>query len=144
MSAVGMLRGVRAGLAPLAKTLLLQTGALTAFRRALPSRSLAILRYHAICGPEGYGYADPQICITAAAFERHVAYLARRYAILRLDDAVARIAAGDALPANALAITFDDGYADNLAAADPREVRRYRHLLHHRRLPRGRPALLAL
>jgi peptidoglycan/xylan/chitin deacetylase (PgdA/CDA1 family) len=117
VSAAGLLRHARAGVAPLAKTLMLQSGAFTAFRRALPSRSLAILRYHAICGAEGYGYADPQICITAAAFERHVAYLSRHYAVLRLDDAVARIAAGEALPDNALAITFDDGYADNLAAA---------------------------
>jgi len=117
VSASTVLRNVRAGVAPLAKTLLLQTGAYSAFRRALPSRSLAILRYHAICGPEGYGYADPQICVTAGAFERHVAYLARHYAILRLDDAVSRIAAGEPLPANALTITFDDGYADNLGAA---------------------------
>ena len=111
------LRRLRAGMAPAAKSLLLHTGAFSAFRRALPSRSLAILRYHAICGAEGYGYADPQICITAPAFERHVAYLTRHYSVLRLDDAVARIAAGEALPANALAITFDDGYADNLQAA---------------------------
>ena len=112
-----LLRSARAGIAPLAKTALLRTGGYAAIRALLPSRYLAILRYHAICGPEGYEYADPQICITPENFERHVAYLSRAYAVIRLDDAAARIAAGQPLPANAVALTFDDGYADNLAAA---------------------------
>ena len=108
---------IRAGLAPFAKSVFLYTGTYAAFRAVLPSRSLAILRYHAICGPEGYGYADPQICIAPENFERHVAYLSNAYSIVRLDEAAARLAAGEALPRNAVAITFDDGYADNLVAA---------------------------
>jgi peptidoglycan/xylan/chitin deacetylase (PgdA/CDA1 family) len=113
----GLLRAVRAGAAPLAKTALLKAGGYTTLRRLLPSRSLAILRYHAICGPEGYRYADPQICITPEHFEQHVAYLARHYRIVRLEDAARMLAEGAPLPANAVAITFDDGYADNLRAA---------------------------
>jgi len=120
----GLLRAFRAGLAPLAKTALFHAGGYAALRGLAPSRYLAILRYHAICGPEGYEYADPQICITPENFERHVAYLSRAYTVVRLDEAVARIASGQALPANAVAITFDDGYADNLAAA--RILERYR------------------
>jgi peptidoglycan/xylan/chitin deacetylase (PgdA/CDA1 family) len=112
-----LLRSARAGIAPMAKTALLHTGGYAAIRALAPSRYLAILRYHAICGAEGYGYADPQICITPENFERHVAYLSRSYSVVRLDDATARIAAGEPLPANAVAITFDDGYADNLQAA---------------------------
>ena len=108
---------IRAGLAPFAKSVFLYTGTYAAFRAVLPSRSLAILRYHAICGPEGYGYADPQICIAPENFERHVAYLSNAYSIVRLEEAAARLAAGEALPRNAVAITFDDGYADNLVAA---------------------------
>ena len=112
-----LLQSARAGIAPLAKTALLHAGGYAAIRTLVPSRYLAILRYHAICGAEGYGYADPQICITPENFERHVAYLSRAYAVVRLDEATARIAAGEPLPANAVAITFDDGYADNLGAA---------------------------
>jgi len=112
-----LLQSARASLAPLAKTALLHAGGYAAVRRLVPSRYLAILRYHAICGPEGYGYADPQICITPENFERHVAYLSSAYSVVRLDEAMRRIAAGDALPPNAVAITFDDGYADNLEAA---------------------------
>jgi peptidoglycan/xylan/chitin deacetylase (PgdA/CDA1 family) len=108
---------LRSTAAPYAKTALLRMGGYAALRRMLPSRELAILRYHAICGAEGYEYADPQICITPGSFERHVAYLSSNYHVVRLEDAVATLAAGAALPPNAVAITFDDGYADNLAAA---------------------------
>jgi peptidoglycan/xylan/chitin deacetylase (PgdA/CDA1 family) len=111
------LRRLRAAAAPAAKTMLLRAGGYTAIRRMLPSRRLGILRYHAVCGPEGYSYADPGICITPEAFERHVAYLTHGYTVLRLEDAVAALAARTPLPPNAVAITFDDGYADNLAAA---------------------------
>jgi peptidoglycan/xylan/chitin deacetylase (PgdA/CDA1 family) len=101
----------------MAKSTLLHLGGYGALRRVRPSQQLAILRYHAICGSEGFQYADPQICIDPANFDRHVAYLARAYSIVRLDDAAAMLRSGAPLPANAVAITFDDGYADNLEAA---------------------------
>ena len=60
---------LRARTAPLAKTALLRLGGYGVMRRVLPSRQVAILRYHAICGAEGHGYADPSICISPQAFE---------------------------------------------------------------------------
>ena len=114
---VGGAAALRAAAAPLMKTALLRAGGYAVIRRAVPSRQLAILRYHAICGPEGYGYADPFICVTPTNFERHVEYLSRAYTVVRLDEAARALAAGQPLPRNAVAITFDDGYADNLAAA---------------------------
>jgi peptidoglycan/xylan/chitin deacetylase (PgdA/CDA1 family) len=104
-------------MAPLAKKALLQLGGYAALRTVLPSHRLAILRYHAICGAEGYGYADPYICITPENFEQHVRYLTQAYAVLRLDEAVRKLAADEPLARNAVVITFDDGYRDNLAAA---------------------------
>jgi peptidoglycan/xylan/chitin deacetylase (PgdA/CDA1 family) len=113
----GSIRSLRATAGPLAKTALMRLGGYAAVRRLRPSRQLAILRYHAICGSEGYSYADPAICITPASFEEHVAYLTRAYAVVRLEDAVRALADEKPLPPNAVAITFDDGYADNFAAA---------------------------
>jgi peptidoglycan/xylan/chitin deacetylase (PgdA/CDA1 family) len=83
----------------------------------LPSQQVAILRYHAICGSDGYRYADPSICITPENFERHVAYLTRNYSVVRLEDTVRALTERQPFPSNAVVITFDDGYADNLAAA---------------------------
>lgn len=113
----GFLRRLQHDIAPIAKRLLFGIGAIGAVRRVRPSRDLAILRYHAVCGPEGHAYADPGICVTPEAFERQVAYLASNYHVLPLPEAVSFLRAGRTLPANAVAITFDDGYADNLPAA---------------------------
>src|SRR5262245_36779437 len=112
-----MLARARRNAAPALKTTLLATGCYAALRRIRPSRSLGILRYHAIFGPEGHRYPDPSICISPDAFERHVEYLAANYRVLPLPDAVMMLRNGKTLPNNALAITFDDGYADNLPAA---------------------------
>lgn len=114
---------VRRHLAPAVKTLLLRAGGYRTIRTLAPSRQIAVLRYHAVCGPEGYAYADPGICVSPAAFEAHIAYLASQYSVLPLPEAVSRIKLGKRLPANAVAITFDDGYADNLEAA--RVLNRY-------------------
>ena len=113
----GIAQRVRSQAAPAVKTALLRCGGYAAVRRLLPSRSLAILRYHAICEPGGYAYAAPGICISPADFERHVSYLASNYSVLPLPEAVDYLVSGRPLPRNAVAITFDDGYADNLAAA---------------------------
>jgi peptidoglycan/xylan/chitin deacetylase (PgdA/CDA1 family) len=112
-----MVRGLRRRVAPAAKRLLFGVGAYGAVRRLRPSRGLAILRYHAICGPEGDEYAEPSICVSPQAFEQHVAYLTANYVVLPLPEAVERLRTGSPLPANAVSITFDDGYADNLDAA---------------------------
>src|SRR5687767_6579040 len=110
-------RSVRSGLAPAAKALLFKSGALDVLRKVRPSDGLAILRYHAICGPEGYAYASPGICISPEGFDAHVAYLAANYNVLPLPEAVAALREHRVLPPNAVAITFDDGYADNLESA---------------------------
>jgi peptidoglycan/xylan/chitin deacetylase (PgdA/CDA1 family) len=112
-----VLAGLRRQVAPAAKAMLFRTGACAALRHLAPSRRLGILRYHAICTEEGYAYAEPGICITPAAFERHAAYLAANYTVLPLPEAVDRLRGRRPLPPNAAVITFDDGYADNLAAA---------------------------
>lgn len=122
-SLAGMCRSLRSAIAPAAKTWLLRSGAFEALRGLRPSERLAILRYHAICGPEGYRYASPGICVSPSAFERHVSYLKTHYAVVSLPAALEVLRHRRSLPDNAVAITFDDGYADNLPAA--RTLHRY-------------------
>jgi peptidoglycan/xylan/chitin deacetylase (PgdA/CDA1 family) len=62
---------------------------------------------------------------SAAQFDKLCAHLRARFEILPLSEAVIRLQQGS-LPAGALAITFDDGYADNLSIAAP--ILRKHHL----------------
>lgn len=54
----------------------------------------------------------------AATFERHMAFLKSEFNVLPLREACARLARRR-LPARAVCITFDDGYADNERVALP-------------------------
>lgn len=83
---------------------------------------LAILMYHRVV-PE----PDPLTDSTdAATFDAQMAALSRCFNVLPLEEAVMRLSAGT-LPPRAAAITFDDGYSDNLHVAQPILAR---HRLH--------------
>ena len=87
-------------------------------RLARPHRGVAILRYHAVCDPASCAITPrSDICVSPADFERHVAYVARRYRVLPLPEVADAYRAGRTLPPNVVVFTFDDGYADNLEAA---------------------------
>ncbi len=97
------------------KWLLFRLGLLPLIRWWWPRRDLAVLRYHAVCEP-GVTYASRGIAVTPKGFERQVRYLAKHYAVMPLEEAVACLRSGRPLPRNAVAITFDDGYHDNYTA----------------------------
>jgi peptidoglycan/xylan/chitin deacetylase (PgdA/CDA1 family) len=74
-----------------------------------------VLLYHRVADVS----SDPQLlCVTLEHFAEHVEVVAESYEPIRLQDLVAALRAGE-LPSRAAAITFDDGYADNLSAAKP-------------------------
>ncbi|WP_116709670.1 polysaccharide deacetylase family protein [Actinomycetospora cinnamomea] len=52
-------------------------------------------------------------------FDRQLALLARVANVVRLSDALDRMASGEPLPPRSVALTFDDGYRDNLDVAVP-------------------------
>lgn len=74
-----------------------------------------ILMYHRVAELA----VDPwQLAVTPLQFEQQMRWLRRHRAPMPLDEMVRRLAA-ETLPGNAVAVTFDDGYVDNLAAAKP-------------------------
>jgi len=73
-----------------------------------------ILTYHRV-----NDHHDPFLeAVTTDVFERHMAFIARTYRVLSVDELVDRAGEGR-LPRRALAITFDDGYRDTLTHAAP-------------------------
>lgn len=84
-------------------------------RRAVNGPRPAILLYHRVARPA----LDPwRLAIAPEDFAAQMDWLVARRTLMPLDAFVSALFAGT-LPANAAAITFDDGYADNLHAAAP-------------------------
>lgn len=82
--------------------------------RVMPPRPV-ILMYHRIATPD----RDPwELAVAPAVFDRQLQTLARRRRVLPLREFADRHVKGS-LPADAAAITFDDGYACNSGVAAP-------------------------
>lgn len=115
---------VRSLVAAVVKTALYRSGTLGLVRRVASTHSrLPVLQYHSVSDDGLYRAAS--IAVSPALFERQMAFLAARYRVISLDEVVDCIERGRSFPRRAVAITFDDGYRDNYAAALP-------ILLHHR------------
>lgn len=85
----------------------------------LVRRRVLSLCYHVVsdCPPAHIRHLFE--CKGTAAFEADMAYLARYYTLLRYEQ-VAEVQIGhDAAPANALLVTFDDGYAECFTTVRP-------------------------
>jgi peptidoglycan/xylan/chitin deacetylase (PgdA/CDA1 family) len=82
---------------------------------------MTILTYHRIGerNTEGDFYDPQMISASPAGFEWQMAYLSRHFTVLSLDEIIERFHAGNPLPINLAAITFDDGYHDNYSLAYP-------------------------
>jgi peptidoglycan/xylan/chitin deacetylase (PgdA/CDA1 family) len=107
-------------MARIATRVLHHSGLLSLARLARAHARGVVLRYHAITETtEPVVYAAPDICLDVAAFRTQMAFVRRAYTVVPLDALVDAIVGGTRLPARALAITFDDGYADNRRLAFP-------------------------
>jgi peptidoglycan/xylan/chitin deacetylase (PgdA/CDA1 family) len=107
-------------MARVAKRVLHHTGLLGLARLARSHARGVILRYHAVTDTGApVVYAAPDICMAVDAFRLQMAFVKRAYTVMPLDELVTAVVRGGRLPARALAITFDDGYADNHRLAFP-------------------------
>jgi len=80
--------------------------------RLHPTPRVQILTFHRVNDDD-----DPFMpSLPTTVFAAHMAYLARHYRVLPVEELAAGLHAGG-VPRNALAITFDDGYRDNLTHA---------------------------
>jgi glycosyltransferase involved in cell wall biosynthesis/peptidoglycan/xylan/chitin deacetylase (PgdA/CDA1 family) len=83
-------------------------------KRAGAPGALALL-YHRVSS----GHADPwSLCVTPGRFSEQLDWLGEHTTPMTLSELVAAVRRGE-VPGNAVALTFDDGYADNLVTAAP-------------------------
>ncbi len=102
------------------KSILLRTQALRLIRQRYP-RSVAILMYHSVSHDRD-GQADsisPGITTPAELFRDQMQLLRQSYSPVTLDDVALWLQGNAELPPNAVAVTFDDGFADNYHIAAP-------------------------
>lgn len=96
-------------------------GVLAVLRRLRRRECSLVLRYHAVASDHTPfpTYAGPDITIPRGLFAAQMRFLRRAYTPVPLGTIVDAIDRGAAPPAATVAITLDDGYADNYHQAFP-------------------------
>lgn len=91
------------------------------FLVGLAQPGAVILTYHSIQEhPERYATTIGIDLIHASSvFERHMEIVAKRFSPVTLDDILLSLRGQKSLPRRAVAVTFDDGFADNFSFAAP-------------------------
>jgi peptidoglycan/xylan/chitin deacetylase (PgdA/CDA1 family) len=93
---------------------------LTRVAGKLNGKGVAILMYHSVMDePAQQGQTLGRIIHSSNAFERQMEVIAGEYQPVALDDVLSFVRGEKELPARAVVVTFDDGYADNCEVAVP-------------------------
>lgn len=109
------------GIQTLLKYCTYYSGMSAALSLARGNQQVWILDYHSVSDASGqnFQYVAPNLAVAPGVFERHVAFLSKRYQIISLDDVVNWISGTAEIQGPAVVITFDDGYRDNYLYAYP-------------------------
>ena len=80
---------------------------------------LTVVMYHYVRDPARTSYPNVKALLTDE-FEQQLAYIARTYEVVALQDVVCAVQGGPSLPQDACLLTFDDGLIDHYETVLPR------------------------
>ncbi|MEM6449473.1 MAG: polysaccharide deacetylase family protein [Cyanobacteria bacterium P01_D01_bin.105] len=78
-----------------------------------------VLMYHSIPTQEESHWIDPCNSLSAQTFEQQMRFLSRYRHVISIDQLVQKLSQGKPIKRGTVAITFDDGYLNNLTVAAP-------------------------
>ncbi len=78
-----------------------------------------VLCYHSVASRRDSRWIDPGKRVPVSVFRKQMRFLAKHRNVVSLERIVGAMTSGESLPAGTVAITFDDGYRDNLTEAFP-------------------------
>src|SRR5262249_31100324 len=95
-----------------------RAGGITGRRLRGKAGAVPVLMYHRVLPDDApVDGIEPGMYVRTSTFEKHVAWLAARYELVTLAEAIDERRAGRSRPA--AVVTFDDGWRDNLLEAWP-------------------------
>jgi peptidoglycan/xylan/chitin deacetylase (PgdA/CDA1 family) len=105
----------------IAKKLAYRTGMLAAYHRLRNRRLLTVAMFHRVlpASDPRHAGADPEWTMTPASFGACLRFFRKHYHVVSPQQVFVALDGGAALPARALLITFDDGWADTAEYAQP-------------------------
>jgi len=98
---------------------LYRSGLAWAYTKSTASQGATILLYHSVAEPEEAASIAPANHLAPTRFREQMTFLAEHRRVVALDTLVEELRAGHTPPSGTVAITFDDGYRDNLTVAAP-------------------------
>jgi peptidoglycan/xylan/chitin deacetylase (PgdA/CDA1 family) len=103
------------------KKLAYQAGMLGGYHRLRNRKLLTVAMFHRILPPADprHAGADPEWTMTPTAFAGCLGFFRKHYHVVSPAQVFAALGGGAPLPARALLVTFDDGWADTAEYAQP-------------------------
>lgn len=98
-----------------------ELGLWPAIHRLRNAETLTVVMFHRVVAADdpAAAWADPGYAVSDTFLAEILCFFRRHFAIVGLSDVLAARRRQRPLPPNALLVTFDDGWADNLSTAQP-------------------------
>ena len=95
------------------------SGASALYARLRTAPVATVLMYHSVPSSAEVPWMDPRNCLSAERFEQQMQFLSRDRNVISIERLTQQLKHGEQLERGTVAITFDDGYLNNLRVAAP-------------------------